>query len=131
MELWLTWGSADYGGDCSAVQDKLRDVRQIQASVRAFAAILGDGSVVTWGDADYGGDSSAVHEQLRECAADPSFSWCICCNPGSMDLWSPGVIRTRVATAARYGISCPMCSRPIPKRENQLMIPLSWGAGFG
>ena len=30
----------------------------------AFAAILGDGSVVTWGHADYGGDSSAVQGQL-------------------------------------------------------------------
>ena len=33
---------------------------------RAFAAILGDGSVVTWGDADFGGDSSAVQDQLRD-----------------------------------------------------------------
>ena len=32
----------------------------------AFAAILGDGSVVTWGDADSGGDSSAVQDQLRD-----------------------------------------------------------------
>ncbi|CAE7853297.1 unnamed protein product, partial [Symbiodinium sp. KB8] len=30
----------------------------------AFAAILGDGSVVTWGDADNGCDSSAVQDQL-------------------------------------------------------------------
>ena len=32
---------------------------------RAFAAILGDGSVVTWGDADSGGGSSAVRDQLK------------------------------------------------------------------
>ena len=38
---------------------------QIQASGRAFAAILGDGSVVTWGDADFGGNSSAVQDQLK------------------------------------------------------------------
>ena len=31
----------------------------------AFAAILGDGSVITWGDADYGGDHAAVLEQLK------------------------------------------------------------------
>ena len=31
----------------------------------AFAAILGDGSVVNWGNADYGGDSSAVQDQLK------------------------------------------------------------------
>ena len=58
--------SADYGGDCSAVQDQLRDVQQIQASYGAFAAILGDGSVVTWGNADHGGDSGAVQNQLRD-----------------------------------------------------------------
>ena len=40
-------------------------MKHIQAARSAFAAILGDGSVVTWGDSDYGGDSSAVPEQLR------------------------------------------------------------------
>ena len=39
---------------------------KIQASMAAFAAILGDGSVVTWGGAGYGGDSSAVQDQLRD-----------------------------------------------------------------
>ncbi|OLQ15087.1 putative E3 ubiquitin-protein ligase HERC2 [Symbiodinium microadriaticum] len=39
---------------------------QIQARKGAFAAILGDGSVVTWGNATFGGDSSAVQEQLRD-----------------------------------------------------------------
>ena len=38
---------------------------QIQTTGRAFAAVLGDGSVVTWGDADRGGDSSAVQERLK------------------------------------------------------------------
>ena len=41
---------------------------QLQSSsdfyIGAFAAILGDGSVVTWSDAPYGGDSSAVQDQL-------------------------------------------------------------------
>ena len=31
---------------------------------KAFAAILGAGSVVTWGDADCGGDCSAVQDLL-------------------------------------------------------------------
>ena len=53
------------GGDGSAVQDQLKDVHQIQAGRFAFAAILGNGSVVTWGDARHGGDSSALHNQLR------------------------------------------------------------------
>ena len=31
----------------------------------AFAAILGDGSVVTWGSTFQGGDSSVVQDQLK------------------------------------------------------------------
>ena len=46
----VTWGDADYGGNSSAVQYRLKNLQQIQASDQAFAAILGDGSVVTWGD---------------------------------------------------------------------------------
>ena len=40
-------------------------MQQIQARGFAFAAILGDGSVVTWGNAGYGGDSSGVQDQLK------------------------------------------------------------------
>ena len=42
-------------------------LRQVHACATssAFAAILGDGSVVSWGDAACGGDSSAVQEQLQ------------------------------------------------------------------
>ncbi|OLP90809.1 hypothetical protein AK812_SmicGene27585 [Symbiodinium microadriaticum] len=38
---------------------------QVQACHQAFAAILGDGSVVTWGRPDCGGDSSSVQDQLK------------------------------------------------------------------
>eukprot|EP00435_Cladocopium_sp_Y103_P017206 s2255_g4.t1 len=63
----ITWGDPDSGGDSSAVQDQLgnlRSVQQVQATWNAFAAILSDGSVITWGSPDSGGDSSAVQEQL-------------------------------------------------------------------
>ena len=42
-------------------------VNRVQACATgaAFAAILGDGSVVTWDHAEYGGDSSAVQDQLQ------------------------------------------------------------------
>ena len=61
----MTWGAAAYGGDSSTVRGQLINVQQIQASDSAFAAILGDGSVVTWGRAAFGGDSSAVHDLLQ------------------------------------------------------------------
>eukprot|EP00435_Cladocopium_sp_Y103_P072223 s127_g39.t1 len=61
----VAWGSPNYGGDSSAVQDQLRNVQQVQGTFGAFAAILADGSVVTWGHPSYGGDSSAVQNQLR------------------------------------------------------------------
>ena len=44
----LAWGDSRAGGNSSAVQDQLKNVQQIQATLGgAFAAILGDGSVVT------------------------------------------------------------------------------------
>ena len=61
-----TWGHAALGSDCSAVQGRLKNVQQVQAShAGAFAAILIDGSVVTWGQHDAGGDSSAVQSRLK------------------------------------------------------------------
>eukprot|EP00435_Cladocopium_sp_Y103_P033685 s1241_g8.t1 len=61
----LTWGYPAYGGDSSAVQERLKNVQQIEAAATAFAAILPDGSVVSWGHPDSGGDSSAVQDQLK------------------------------------------------------------------
>ena len=61
----MSWGDADLGGNSSAVQDQLKDVRQIRAAGDAFAAILEGGKVVTWGDRFEGGDSSAVQHQLQ------------------------------------------------------------------
>ena len=43
----------------------MKNVHQIQASHGAFAAMLGDGSVVSWGSAGCGGDSSAVQDRLK------------------------------------------------------------------
>ena len=46
----VTWGEAEAGGDSSAVQDQLKNVKAIQASDRAFAAIAGaEDNVITWG----------------------------------------------------------------------------------
>ena len=61
----VTWGRPDRGGDCSAVQDQLKNVVQVQATDGAFAAILADGSVIAWGNPSYGGDCSAVQDRLR------------------------------------------------------------------
>ena len=77
----MTWGNPDYGGDSSEVQNQKSKISSAilavssrlwrfspsnwQATGRAFAAILADGSLVTWGDPDYGGDSSEVQDQLK------------------------------------------------------------------
>ena len=47
------------------MQYQLREVKQIEATSFAFAAVRGDGGVVTWGDPQCGGDSTAVREQLN------------------------------------------------------------------
>ena len=54
----VAWGNPHFGGDSSGVRDRLKNVRQIQATSRAFATILCDGSVVIWGSALLGGNSS-------------------------------------------------------------------------
>ena len=48
MDPWLL-GASQRGGDCFTIQDQLRNVRQIQATDAAFAAMLADGQVVSWG----------------------------------------------------------------------------------
>ena len=46
----VAWGDPESGGDCSAIQDQLRNVERIQATkVGSFAAILANASVVAWG----------------------------------------------------------------------------------
>ena len=54
-----------HGGDSRAVQDQLRNVRQILANDVVFSANLSDGSVVSWGRAAFGGDSSAAWDQQK------------------------------------------------------------------
>ena len=63
----MTWGSHRHGGCSIAVQDQLKDVQQVQACSKAFAAIVGDGSVVTWGDpiCTYSGESTDMWDQLK------------------------------------------------------------------
>ena len=69
----VTWGSANYGGDSSAVQDQLRDVLQIQVLQETFSAILCDGSVVSWGGPEGRADTwvSAVLKKLLGITSKP------------------------------------------------------------
>ena len=56
----VTWGDRSYGGDSFEASERFSKVQHVQATHRAFAAILGNGRVVTKGDAAYGGDSTDV-----------------------------------------------------------------------
>ncbi|MBI6547699.1 hypothetical protein [Xenorhabdus lircayensis] len=58
----VTWGDTDYGGDCTAVQGLLTNVRAIYSTGRAFVALTATKSVITWGDFNGGGDSSEVQQ---------------------------------------------------------------------
>ena len=95
--LLSSTGSALEGG---AVLKKARlqqaepltlQVRRVDISrhYSAFAAILGDGSVVTWGRAWFGGDSSAVRDQLKNVqqiqASDSAFAAIL--GDGSVVTW--------------------------------------------
>jgi len=61
----VTWGDPEWGGDSSAIEHQLKSVQEVQATSRAFAAVLADGSLVTWGDPRFGGDSSTVKDRLQ------------------------------------------------------------------
>ena len=86
MDLSLPWGHAGFGGNSSAVQDRLRCgcVRQIQATDGAFAAILQDGSIVTWGSCRLWREQlgSSRSAQVWVCAADSGHRWGLCCDSG-------------------------------------------------
>jgi len=61
----VTGGNEEYGGDSSAVQSQLENVKKIFSTVNAFAALLGNGTVVAWGNEDNGGKiSDAIQNQL-------------------------------------------------------------------
>ena len=62
----VTWGHKDFGSALGGHKDFLKDVTEIVASGRAFAAILKDGTVISWGDKKYGGDCSAVKDRLKD-----------------------------------------------------------------
>jgi hypothetical protein len=48
------------------VQEKLRNVKALYATSRAFAALKNDGKVVTWGDGAAGGDTTEVESSLHD-----------------------------------------------------------------
>ena len=62
----VTWGDADYGGDSVAVQQELKEVQDIQATLAAFAAILSNGSVATWQKPSYQVPISIEEEYFKD-----------------------------------------------------------------
>ena len=103
----VTWGSAEFGGDSSGVQDQLKNVEQIQGTRDAFAAILADRSVVTWGHASKGGDSSGVQDQLKNVkqilGTESAFAAVL--EDGSVVTWGMKGIPRITQVMARLGIA--------------------------
>ena len=66
----VTWGDAHYGADDHSTvlsdQRSGRNVTAIQANLKAFSAILDDGTAVAWGDPIAGGDSSSLDLRIIE-----------------------------------------------------------------
>ena len=77
---------------------------QVCGGQHAFAAILGDGTVVTWGEPQSGGDSSAVQDRLQNVhqiqANDYAFAAILV-----MDLSLPGVVLAWVVTVRLCSLS--------------------------
>ena len=71
----VTWGDPGSGGDSSEVKEKLQKVWQIEATERAFAAILSDGSLIAWGDPMRGGEFEVeVRIRMRMIDMDTALS---------------------------------------------------------
>ena len=70
----------------------------------AFAAIIGDGSVVTWGTSHEGRDSSAVRDQLQNVQSIQATMYAIAAIRG-VDPSSAGVFLARLVTAVPSKIS--------------------------
>ncbi|CAJ1352099.1 unnamed protein product [Effrenium voratum] len=70
------WGDPAFGGDCSAVQEQLKDVQVLVATDGAFAALRCDGVVVAWGDAAKGGDCGGAQltDICQLCASSLAFA---------------------------------------------------------
>ena len=77
----MVMGSHYRGGDNSAVQERLRDVQQMQASDDAFAAIL-------------------AMDPWWKCAADSGLVWC-CAAVLSIEPWWPGVVQVAVVVGCK------------------------------
>ncbi|CAK9038287.1 unnamed protein product [Durusdinium trenchii] len=68
------WGDPHAGGKVNeSVQEQLQNVKEIQATHSAFAAVVrspcGPGTVVAWGNPGAGGDASEVQEELKQVVA--------------------------------------------------------------
>lgn len=85
----VTWGDPEVGGDSSAVEHLLVDVRCVCPSSYAFAALKNDGSVVCWGCASAGGDCFAVQDQLHDVCQLSGATWAFTAvkNDGSAVTW--------------------------------------------
>ena len=70
MAIFFFWetlaGHQSCGGDSSSVSHQLYDVKEIQATTMAFAALRADGHIVTWGSPEFGGDSESAQGMLYD-----------------------------------------------------------------
>ena len=83
------------------MQGQPKNVRQVQGTFRAFAAILADGSVITWGDPDDAGDSTTVQVHAQQVQATESALAAV--------LSSRGAIQNLVATAQLSKTNSRIC----------------------
>ena len=81
----VTWGSHGSGDLSFDVKRQLHNVKEIQASDSAFAALCGDGRVVAWGMPDAGGDCRKVEDELVQRSTGCCLKTCFCSNSNGWD----------------------------------------------
>ena len=106
------WGEPDSGVSYLSVQE-------LHATNFAFAAILGDNSVVTWGARGYGGNSSGMQDQLKNLRRLRAQLvhllpfW-------TMAPWLHGAVSLLVQTALKWDISWRMWEKCRPRKVHLL-----------
>ncbi len=90
----VTWGHGGSGGDSSAVQNQLTDVKTIFSTGTAFAALKNDKTVVTWGNSEYGGNSFGVQNELVgvENIYSNSNAFAAITDQGNVVTWGPSTL---------------------------------------
>ena len=118
--LWCPGGDrVVHWGETGSGVSYLKSVQELYATNFAFAAILGNNSVVTWGDIGYGGNSSGMQDQLKNLRQikGSAGAFAAILQDGSLVTWGGQLL---VQTSLKWDINWRMWEKCRPRRVHLL-----------